>query len=93
MYKLQEYDVDLVISDLYMPYFDGFKLLEALRNECSKIPIVGISGLVDSERAKTLGFDAFLIKSFMFADLLNTRGELRRTPGESDAALPQTAKN
>ena len=93
MYKLQEHDVDLVISDLYMPYFDGFKLLEALRNEGSKIPIVGISGLVDSKRAKTLGFDAFLIKPFLFADLLNTTGELSRTPGESDAALPQTAKN
>ena len=52
MHKLQEHDVLLVISHLYMPYFDGFKLLEALRNEGSKIPIVGVSGLVDSERAK-----------------------------------------
>ena len=37
MQKLQEHDVDLVISDLYMPDFDGFQLLEALRNEGSNI--------------------------------------------------------
>jgi YesN/AraC family two-component response regulator len=91
MQKIQEHAVDLVISDLYMPDFDGFQLLEALRNENSNIPVVGISGFVDSERAKSLGFDAFLIKPFVFADLLSTISELRKTVDEKDAALPETA--
>jgi len=59
MQKTQEHEVDLVISDLYMPDFDGFQLLKALRNEGSMIPVVGISGFVDADRAKSLGFDAF----------------------------------
>lgn len=44
MKMIQEHDVDVVISDLYMPDFDGFQFLEALRSEGSAIPVVGISG-------------------------------------------------
>ena len=93
MQKIQEHDVDLVISDLYMPDFDGFQLLEALRNEGSMIPVVGISGFVDATRAKTLGFDAFLIKPFVFADLLSTISKLRKVADEKGAALRETSKN
>ncbi len=93
MQKIQEHDVDLVISDLYMPDFDGFQLLEALRNEGSVIPVVGISGFVDADRAKSLGFDAFLIKPFVFADLLSTISKLRKAADEKGAALPETSKN
>ena len=76
-----------------MPDFDGFQLLEALRNEGSMIPVVGISGFVDGTRAKTLGFDAFLIKPFVFADLLSTISKLRKVADEKGAALRETSKN
>ena len=92
MKMIQEHDVDLVISDLYMPDFDGFQFLEALRSEGSAIPVVGISGFVDAGRANSLGFDAFLIKPFVFADLLSTISELRKAADEAKA-LPETSKN
>lgn len=93
MQRIQEHEIDLIISDLYMPGFDGFQLLEALRNEGSVIPVVGISGFVDAERANSLGFDAFLIKPFVFADLLSTISKLRKAADEKGVALPETSKN
>ena len=93
MQRIQEHGFDLIISDLYMPGFDGFQLLEALYNEGSVIPVVGISWSADAERANSLGFDAFLIKPFVFADLLSTISKLRKAADEKGAALPETSMN
>ena len=84
--------VDLVISDLYMPDGDGFQFLERLRGAGSAIPVVGISGFVDVERTESLGFDAFLIKPFVFADLLTIIRDLQEGAADS-AGLIEPSKN
>ena len=54
--------LDLVISDLRMPQMDGFALLDSLREEYPDLPVVAISGYVDSADVQDCGFDAFVEK-------------------------------
>ena len=58
---------DLIVSDLKMPYLDGFELLALLRSEpqLTSIPVVLLSGRTDSEamaKALQLGASDFLTK-------------------------------
>ncbi|MEA3420328.1 MAG: response regulator [Acidobacteriota bacterium] len=59
---------DLVLLDLLMPKMNGFKVLEALKNDeqLSKIPVVVLSNLsqkADIEKAKDLGAIDFYEKA------------------------------
>lgn len=67
---VQENAVDLVVTDIQMPGMDGYQLLEALRREFPELPVMGISGNVQPERAGAIGFDTFLDKPVKLADLL-----------------------
>lgn len=65
--KLNELNVDLVISDLVMPEMDGFELTEALKTspKWRNIPVVIISTHADSRyifKALRLGADDYLTK-------------------------------
>ena len=42
--KIQAYTIDLIISDLKMPFGDGFYILDYLKNEDIKTPIIICSG-------------------------------------------------
>jgi len=59
--------VDAVVTDLEMPFLDGYQLIERLRREPRRqsVPIVVVSGCQDpraGERALELGADAYFSK-------------------------------
>ncbi|MDH3601950.1 MAG: PAS domain S-box protein, partial [Candidatus Tectomicrobia bacterium] len=66
---------DLIITDQTMPDMTGEELAGALRRIRPDIPIIlctGYSHLIDTEKAKALGIDAFCLKPLMRHDLAST---------------------
>lgn len=58
--------VDLILLDLIMPKLDGFAVLERLRAEGNKTPVIVLSNLSqedDQKRCSVLGAKDFCIKS------------------------------
>ena len=53
---------DLVITDIKMPEMDGFELLEALRQQYSDMPVLAISGYVESAEIEDHGFNGIILK-------------------------------
>lgn len=82
---------DIVITDLRMSGMDGYQLLEKLRSRYPDLPVLGISGYVETERAQTLGFDGFLGKPVRSADMLKAVRE-GLTTDESEVAEPGEAR-
>jgi DNA-binding response OmpR family regulator len=78
---------DLVISDIRLPYFDGFEILESLQVASRRIPVILITGFPDEarrEKARTGGAFCLLEKPFELADLR----EAVRLALRSDATNP-----
>jgi DNA-binding response OmpR family regulator len=62
---IKEHEPDLVISDIMMPFMSGLELLELIKAEKKKIPVILISALDDVEVIQTaigMGADDFVIK-------------------------------
>lgn len=78
---LSEVAPDLVITDIQMPGFDGFSVLESIRRSgfsgSEKIPVIALSACVANEKEHYLkaGFTGFLNKPFTAGDLLELIGE------------------
>lgn len=65
---------DLVILDLYMPYVDGFGVLQHLRQDdrYRNTPVVALTASAmsgDSERAIASGFTAYISKPVKMSEL------------------------
>ena len=63
---------DLYILDVNVLGFDGHKILEIIRSEDKKIPVIMISAQIDIENIKksyTLGCDDYIKKPFDFEEL------------------------
>lgn len=63
---------DLYILDINVLGFDGHKILEIIRSEDKKIPVIMISAQIDVENIKksyTLGCDDYIKKPFDFEEL------------------------
>lgn len=63
---------DLVISDIMMPFISGLELLELIKAEKKKIPVILISALDDVEVIQTaigMGADDFVIKPVKMDEL------------------------
>lgn len=74
LYVQHKHEIRMVLLDLMMPFFDGFKLIATLLKINPKIQIVAMSGLVANEE-KLAGSDAvqaFLSKPFTTQTLLQT---------------------
>jgi len=64
---------DLIITDLSMPEMNGLELIRALRTASSKVPVLLISGTLDSHfQLAAKSFDAVetLVKPFKLVELL-----------------------
>lgn len=80
-----EYRPDLIVSDLIMPYRDGFEVLRVLRDESrlARIPVVILS-MKDREedivRCLEEGADDYVVKPFNARELVvRIRKQLKRT--------------
>ena len=69
------FDYDLVITDIMMPYANGFEIISKIKNHPtqSKIPIIVISSIGNEDsilESFKLGADDFLKKPIMAGELL-----------------------
>jgi len=74
---LLECPPDLVLSDLGMPFLDGFELLSLIRTDAktASIPVILLSGRSDDDamsKAMELGAADFLVKPVKLEALLNS---------------------
>jgi chemotaxis protein histidine kinase CheA/ActR/RegA family two-component response regulator len=78
--KIENEEVDLVITDLEMPKMHGFELITKIRDQkkFDNMPIVILTGRAGQDKhkkGKELGANAFIIKPFKESDLLNVLAE------------------
>ena len=60
--RIAETTPDLVITDINMPVMNGVELLKALRQQYPDLPVVAISGQIDTEALREFGFDGYISK-------------------------------
>ena len=75
MKKITEPSIDLIMLDLVLPKFDGFEILQKIRETeaTKKTPVIVFSNLSedkDIKKAETLGATDFMIKSNFTLDEL-----------------------
>jgi DNA-binding response OmpR family regulator len=82
-------DFDLVVLDIGLPGLDGFDLLDQLRSQGSRVPVIVLTArdsVTDTVSALEGGADDYMAKPFRFAEL-NARIKLRLRqeggPGDS----------
>lgn len=82
---LRDSRFDLVITDIQMPSYDGFRVLEEVRRAAPALPVVAVSarGDLGAEEFAARGFAACLRKPFTGGELLAT---IRRVCGSAPAA-------
>jgi CheY-like chemotaxis protein len=75
---------DLVLLDLEMPVKDGYAALVEIRNHprFSEVPVMAVTAkamLLDRDRIRTAGFDAYITKPIDIAKLRERVDELLRS--------------
>lgn len=66
-------DFDLIVLDIGLPGLDGFGVLDQLRNQGSKVPVIVLTArdsVTDTVSALEGGADDYMPKPFRFAELL-----------------------
>ena len=73
---INDFQPELIISDIYMPEQDGYWLIEQLNQlnikSNHKIPTIALTAAakeVDREKLLAAGYDGYLVKPFLFEDL------------------------
>ncbi|HEY3371437.1 MAG TPA: response regulator transcription factor [Prolixibacteraceae bacterium] len=71
--KLESMHIDLLITDLFMPFINGHEVISTLRNEWKKsMPIMVLSSAGSEEmvlKAFELGADDYMVKPFSLGEL------------------------
>jgi len=82
---------DLIILDIMLPGRDGIEVLQTLRRQGARLPVLLLTAK-DAVEDRVLGLDAgaddYLVKPFAFVELsARIRALLRRNKADSDSAL------
>ncbi len=84
-------EYDLIVLDILLPRLGGLQLLEKLRSQSIKAPVLLLTALDAVEhrvRGLEAGADDYLVKPFAFSELLaRIRALLRRPPLQVDTVL------
>ncbi len=67
------FDYDLIITDIMMPYANGFEILSKVKNQSRPIPVIIVSNAGNEDMIMEgfkLGADDFLKKPILPAELL-----------------------
>ena len=70
---MQSHKVDLLLLDLGLPVIDGMSVLQQLRQQDGKLPIIIVTARTDDRdrlAALAAGANDFITKPFRFTDLL-----------------------
>jgi len=71
--KLETIEVDLLITDLFMPFINGHEVISTIRNEWKKqLPILVLSSAGSEDtvlKAFELGADDYMVKPFSLGEL------------------------
>ncbi|EME69560.1 CheY-like receiver [Paramagnetospirillum caucaseum] len=74
--RLQDGDIDLVVTDVFMPALDGFQLMAAIRDRNTHLPVIGMTGgmrghvIPFTDIMARLGARSVLTKPFSREELL-----------------------
>ncbi len=82
LFQLKPDQFDLVITDMTMPQMIGVKLSEKLKKIRPDIPVIictGHSSLIDEEKAKEMGIDAYVMKPAVKQNMAKTIREVLDT--------------
>ena len=95
LFQATEQQYELIIADRQLPYIDGLTIVQMLRRQASKVPVLILSALgsVD-DRIEGLraGGDDYLTKPFAFGELTaRIEALLRRGPGAAAATRLKVA--
>jgi two-component system copper resistance phosphate regulon response regulator CusR len=81
-------EYDLVLLDVMLPGMDGFAVLQAIRADKRRLPVLMLTArdrVEDRVRGLEQGADDYLVKPFAFSELLARVGALLRRGGQTDA--------
>jgi two-component system response regulator MtrA len=91
---VREWDPHLVILDLMLPGLDGYQILEAIRKEGNRVPVIILTARAE-EADKVRGFrldaDQYVTKPFGVMELLERVGALLRRSGARAAGHARDA--
>lgn len=86
---------DLMVLDIGLPGMDGFEVLDQLRSQGSRMPVIVLTArdsVTDTVTALDTGADDYMAKPFRFAELMaRVRVRLRQAQDASPAAAPSDA--
>jgi DNA-binding response OmpR family regulator len=90
-FQASTHTFDLIVLDIMLPGRDGIEVLQALRRQGAKLPVLLLTAK-DAVEDRVLGLDAgaddYLVKPFAFAELsARMRALLRRNKGGSVEVL------
>jgi len=87
LHLAQEHGYDLIVLDVNLPGLNGWSILQSIRS-WGETPVLMLTahGLLDDKvRGFDLGADDYLVKPFLFAELLaRIQAILRRTTGSEE---------
>jgi CheY-like chemotaxis protein len=68
--------VDVIISDISMPGFDGYQFIESIRAQKIKVPAIALTAQNDHDKAIEAGFDRHICKPMRASTLITAIEEL-----------------
>jgi CheY-like chemotaxis protein len=72
--KVQEQSFDLILSDIFMPKMNGYKLVESIREQGIQTPVIGLTAATigeETDKMLAAGANAVLSKPVNIQDLTN----------------------